>query len=232
MSPSRRTVSFPAAYASLGKKDRGFRLPSVFACQGAAVNYSINLQFNGTNGSTTFTDDSANNHTASVFGNAQISTAQSVSGGSSLLLDGTGDYLGFGPSSTFAMGTGDFEIAFDLKQNGSNSNNGVYDITTAIGGAASNAMTLAIVSPYFYLNGTNTVVAVEPTAWQRIRVARFGGNLRMAKDGTQVYSVAHSADLVGTYLNVGLYYSTSFTLNGYIDNFQIVKGGLIEAWPS
>jgi hypothetical protein len=60
------------------------------------------LHFNGANGSATFTNSSSNARTVTPSGNAQISTAQSVFGGSSLLLDGSGDYL------TIADATGDF----------------------------------------------------------------------------------------------------------------------------
>jgi len=46
------------------------------------------LHFDGTNGSTTFVDSSAYNRTISTDGSPTISTAASVSGGSSLLLQG------------------------------------------------------------------------------------------------------------------------------------------------
>jgi hypothetical protein len=56
---------------------------------------SLLLSFDGTNGSTTFTDASSNNHAITTYGDAQISTARwPFSGsGSSLLLDGTVDKL-------------------------------------------------------------------------------------------------------------------------------------------
>jgi len=52
---------------------------------------SLLLNGNGTNGSTTFTDSSVNNHTITRNGNAQISTTQSKFGGSSMYFDGNGD---------------------------------------------------------------------------------------------------------------------------------------------
>ena len=57
------------------------------------ANVSLLLRGNGANGGTTFTDSSLNAFTVTRFGNAQISTAQSKYGGSSMLFDGTGDYL-------------------------------------------------------------------------------------------------------------------------------------------
>ena len=54
---------------------------------------SLLMHFNGTNGSTTMTDNSKNNITVTATNGAAISTAQSKFGGTSLLLDGTDDYL-------------------------------------------------------------------------------------------------------------------------------------------
>lgn len=70
----------------------------------------LGLHFDGTNGSTTFTDVLGKPVTAS--GNAQISTAQSMFGGASGLFDGTGDYLTISSdyASLFDFGTGDFTI--------------------------------------------------------------------------------------------------------------------------
>lgn len=58
-----------------------------------AANVVLFLKGDGTNGSTNIIDSSPSPKTISVFGNAQISTTQSKYGGSSLLFDGSGDYL-------------------------------------------------------------------------------------------------------------------------------------------
>jgi hypothetical protein len=54
---------------------------------------SLLMHFNGTNGSTTMTDNSKNNVTVTATNGAAISTAQSKFGGSSVLFDGTNDYV-------------------------------------------------------------------------------------------------------------------------------------------
>jgi hypothetical protein len=51
------------------------------------------LPFDGANGATTTSDLSNTNRTVTFYGTAQLSTAQSKFGGSSLLLDGNSDYL-------------------------------------------------------------------------------------------------------------------------------------------
>jgi hypothetical protein len=70
-------------------------------------NVSLLLHGNGTNGSTTITDNSPTPKTVTAVGNAQISTAQSKFGGASIAFDGTGDYLTV-PASN------DFEFSKDL----------------------------------------------------------------------------------------------------------------------
>ena len=57
---------------------------------------SLLLHGNGTNGSTVITDSSGSPKTVTAGGNAQISTAQSKFGGSSIAFDGAGDYLSAG----------------------------------------------------------------------------------------------------------------------------------------
>ena len=51
-------------------------------------------------------------HAITFAGNAQISTGSFKFGGSSLLLDGTGDYVNIAASSEFAWGTGAFTLEF------------------------------------------------------------------------------------------------------------------------
>jgi hypothetical protein len=56
-------------------------------------NVEVLLGFNGSDGSTTFTDDSGTPKTFSASGNAQLDTARSKWGSAGLLLDGTGDWI-------------------------------------------------------------------------------------------------------------------------------------------
>ena len=51
------------------------------------------LPFDGSNGATSTTDSSNANNSVTFVGTAQLSTAQSKFGGSSLLLDGNSDYI-------------------------------------------------------------------------------------------------------------------------------------------
>lgn len=77
----------------------------------AADSYTVLLaHFDGTQGSTTFTDSSTYTHALTANGSAHISTTQSKFGGSSLKLDGTGDYVTSPDSADWFLGTGSFTI--------------------------------------------------------------------------------------------------------------------------
>ena len=91
---------------------------SRFATLGGAAtdpywaNVSYLLVGNGANGTTTnIKDSSSNNATTTIVGNTVISTAQSKFGtGSSVVFDGSGDYLTYPSNTIYAFGTGDFTI--------------------------------------------------------------------------------------------------------------------------
>ena len=82
-----------------------------------ANNVVLFLKGNGANGSTNIIDSSPNPKTISVFGDTQISTAQSKYGGSSIVFDGVGDYLEVTPLTAFNFGTGDFTIESWIRLN-------------------------------------------------------------------------------------------------------------------
>ena len=73
---------------------------------------SLLMHFNGTNGSTTMTDNSKNNFTATATNGAALSTAQSKFGGASLFLDGTNDYVSIPNNAEFNFASGTFTIEF------------------------------------------------------------------------------------------------------------------------
>jgi hypothetical protein len=88
-------------------------------------NVNLLLRLTGSNGSTTFVDNSSSPKTMTANGNAQISTAQTKFSGGSLYLDGNGDYLTTPNTTSLLLGTNDFTIEcfLYLTQNG----------TTAVG---------------------------------------------------------------------------------------------------
>lgn len=72
----------------------------------AAANTVALLHMDGTNGSTTFSDDTGKTWTAN--GNAQITTTDPQFGTGAALFDGSGDWIASGTEADFGFGTGDF----------------------------------------------------------------------------------------------------------------------------
>ena len=78
-----------------------------------AISYvDLLMHFDGTNGSTTFTDSSLNATTFTPYDNVQITTSQSKFGGASGSFDGTGDYLTAPASALWNLNSGQFTLEF------------------------------------------------------------------------------------------------------------------------
>jgi hypothetical protein len=195
------------------------------------------LHFDGTNGSTTITDNSKNNVTFTVNGNSQISTAQSKFGGASILFDGTGDYISSPSTSDLAFGTGDFTIeCWAYKSAGSN--NGILQISSTSGGLQANStLNLSITSFAgtigIYANNssyTSTAFTNTTNVWYHYAIVRNNGITKFYFNGNLVTDIGTSGAITdttnytGTYLAIGGYYSTSYLWNGYIDELRITNG--------
>jgi hypothetical protein len=195
------------------------------------------LHFDGTNGSTTITDNSKNNLAFTVNGDSKISTAQSKFGGASLLLDGTGDYISSPSTSDLAFGTGDFTIeCWAYKSAGSN--NGILQISSTSGGLQANStLNLSITSFAgtigIYANNssyTSTAFTNTTNVWYHYAIVRNNGITKFYFNGNLVTDIGTSGAITdttnytGTYLAIGGYYSTSYLWNGYIDELRITNG--------
>jgi len=101
-------LEYPATgYAAIGGNEvvQFFRDTAV----GNDANTKLLLHFDGTDGSTTITDSSSSARTATVVADAQLDDSQKKFGTTSLLLDGTGDYVTFPDSADWTF-LGDFTI--------------------------------------------------------------------------------------------------------------------------
>ena len=150
--------------------------------------------------------------------------------------DGTGDYLQGPSSSDFSFGTGDFtiecffnrDVTGGLFQLSANSNG--YSTSTsdslAIGIAGSpNTGKIRIYSAA----GGNDLTSTIPSAdvWHHIAMVRNTSDdtLKIYLDGTLIHTVSsETTNYTYTYLAIGIFYSTSYPLNGHISNFRILKG--------
>ena len=204
------------------------------------------LPFDGTNGATSTTDSSNSNHTVTFGGDAEISTAQSKFGGSSLSLDGNGDYVDL-PQSTNQFVSDDFTIEFWFRINsGAGSETvGLFGSYYTVGGGKGIIMAShpSYPSVYFqwmygsgsgtdwaYLNKTQgTRTSLSNNTWYHVAVTRSGSTWRLFLNGTQEDSVTQSSYITdsGSTTRLGNYgpsATASDGLNGYIEDFRITRG--------
>lgn len=194
------------------------------------ANVSSLLHFDGSGGSTTFTDQKG--LTWSAIGNAQISTAQSKFGGSSLLLDGAGDGIQTGATAAFDFGTGDFTVEFFLYVIAhTNATAALLSSGAASWVTGERVMrfdTGAKLSLYTYEIGNIIGVTSFPTgAWKHVALCRSGTTMRLFYDGAvdatatiggAVNFNTSSKTLIGNSVFDGL------SLNGYVEEFRATKG--------
>ena len=193
---------------------------------------SLLLHCDGTNGSTTFTDSSGNSYAVTAYGDAKISTAQSVFGGASAYFDSTGDYL-YGASWLAAgqFGTGDFTVECWVYATGAANSNQV--IWSANAQPATTGIYLA------YSNGTATGLFVKAGAgliiassagwsydvWHHLAVVRSGTMLYLFIDGINRGSATWTNNCSDGMRHIGRPNDVNnYNMNGYIDEFRITKG--------
>lgn len=212
------TSSLTAGAASAVTTDPGF------------ASISLLLPLNGTNGGTTFTDASVNGFTVTANGNAQTSTAQSKWGGSSLLLDGSGDYLSVASDADFNFGTSDFTVEawvyltsvtgnwFIASSSGSGGLFFGYSTTEVPAGWGCGRTAIAWDHLSAWTASTST--------WYHVALCRSGTSLRLFTDGvqrgatstnSQSYNISTTSLTIGSQ-GAGLY------MSGYMNDLRITKG--------
>ena len=194
------------------------------------------LHFDGANGSTVFVDSSSYGHTITPTGDAEISTAQSVFGGSSAYFDGSGDNLALG---NVAIGTQAFTLDFRVRVTAGDRNN----VAVSLGGgneAPTSGFILTMnynYAPYNYVllyAGDTRIQHTSPlpaNEWHHIALVGDGGadgarNLKLYLDGTQVgstYTVDYNYPSKPLLLGVDED-TPDDCLLGYIDEFRLRVG--------
>lgn len=196
------------------------------------------MHCDGTNGSTTFTDNGPLARTITPSGNAQISTAKSKFGGASALFDGTGDFLN-ASYATSPIGTADVTVEFWINPAAVAADYNVLAIASGtnlnlfIGNDSSISSGRGIrfvvrndaQSTNIDLSGTG--IATTIGTWTHVACVIEGSTGRIYIDGVQkdngVVSGTRTATFTG--LNVGYLHSGAPRyLNGNIDELRITKG--------
>lgn len=194
---------------------------------------SLLLHCDGSNGSTTITDNSGTPKTVTVNGNAAISTAQSKFGGASVYCDGSGDWLNCG---THAL-TGDFAIEAWIYptsiQSGYVTLWAHRSTTAGYGGACLVSNNGAL--EYFVANSAGTLwdivgfssgLSLTANQWQHVVLTRSGTTLRAYVNGTGGSSTT-SSGTIGTNGQMSFMAGASGggqDVAGYIDDIRITLG--------
>lgn len=205
------------------------------------------LKMNGTNGGTTFTDNSYNPKTLTVYGNTNTSTTQLKYGTTSGYFDGTGDYLTAPDHVDWTLGTNDFTLEAWICPTGYPTNNGGYYKAVIIGqdtgssrgfgfqllGTASSLTSLEFVGL-----SDNTPTYIEVSAnysfnlntWYHVATCRKGNLLYLFVNGILL-------NVGGTAFNINIQNSTTtlkigsleydatykYAFTGYIDDLRITR---------
>jgi hypothetical protein len=204
------------------------------------------LHFDGTNGSTTITDNSKNNYSFTATNGAAISTAQSKFGGTSVFLDGTNDYiinnnanstwtflhnnttftleLWFYTSVTTAQtlistDAASANIGFTLELSGINSRDIGFYTYRGVGGSILSATSVGSV---WSTNTWNHLAVVLNTSTQTVKIYLNG--TEVATTSTSGFSFSSSDPSYA--LAIGRYQVSSPAgyYSGYIDELRITNG--------
>jgi hypothetical protein len=196
------------------------------------------LHMNGTDASTTFTDESGKTWTAS--NQAQIDTAQSKFGGASGLFDGTGDYISTSDHADFNMGSDDWTIDFWIRQDVLQ-NNTVFEQTDGTEkfeiffGALTGRFMCVCADASGDIWRFRADFGMSADTWYHIAIVRSGGTPYMFKDGTSLTvtedtaisgktapDIAASPQIGDGRIGNGLY--------GWVDEFRFSNG--IARWTA
>lgn len=203
---------------------------------GCDSNTALLLHLDGADAATSTSDENCNAGGAKTitFNNqAQLDTAQFKFGTSSLLLDGTGDFIGISDSTDFDFGTSDFTVDMWVRFNNAS---GRQELFSNYSGSDVNGT--LILEKYnspsegldiVYYSGGYTRIHGAYTfstgTWYHIAFVRTSGNAMIFVDGTQVgVTTALSASLThaGTPVHtIGALTGGANGFNGWIDEARV-----------
>lgn len=210
---------------------RGFLLlPALGAGRAGDPNFASVLSlmhFDGANGSTTITDQKG--LTWTVAGNAQISTAQSVFGGASLLLDGSGDSLANSGAGWNILG-GNWTIEVRVRFNVLSGNNTVLQIGADVNNRlvvyAFGGNTLALYTIAGVGTGANRLTtAITTNTWYALKLTRSGTTIAMGVNTTSLGTTSPTMPAGSSAAHIGFQgFSSNDYANCYLDEWRITAG--------
>ena len=202
---------------------------------------SLLLKMDGSDGSTTFVDDSSGSFSVTTNGNAALSTTESKFGGASGYFDGTGDYLQLPYDSSLDLGSGSGDWTVECWVRVPSIPSDAMDIMGASLGGGPQAkwmVTMNMGTDFLYSanrvgfttrsGGADQWINASHTwqvdTWYHIAVVHNSGTTTMYVDGTSVGSIAYNVPAVNSGLRVGSDGEAYKYFAGYMDDVRITKG--------
>lgn len=222
--------------ANFGGSPFVFAPPSGFAPglteQGDDVYYSrvgLQVSFNGSDGSTAFTDDSPAARALTPFGGAVIKTDKSQHGGASGYFNGSARVAGL--ATDLAL-PGDFTIEFYAASTVTTTFGGIVSTTT--NGSASDGWVVELSSRGLLIASGSAVVGQVANAYTGMdngvmrhwAITRRAGVMRFFRAGAQIGQVNYSGAMAANAnaLTVGGWRNNADLWNGWIDDLRVTVG--------
>jgi hypothetical protein len=204
---------------------------------------SLLLPLDGLDAATTTIDESNYAHTITFNGNAQLDTAQFKNGTSSVLLDGTGDFLSIPDDTTFAFGSGNWTVECHVRFNGDPGTAQMAFVTKWEESGDAREWFFGLrnneLVAFYSENGVTAFGFLSETwnpvgdQWYHIAFCRdndttdaarvFVDGVQIGTDDTTIDGITFADDTAG--VRVGSFESSPFDyMDGWIDNVQITKG--------
>lgn len=193
---------------------------------------SLLLHMDGSNGSTTFTDNSSNALSVTALNGAAISTTQSKFGGASGTFDGTDNYLTVATNTLLSL-PDDFTIEFWFYANASTAGGVFANGASGFSGTAANIVydhstaTDRICLFHYPSNSSARLCqtgVLSLSTWYHVAFVRSGTTVTAYLDGTAGTSGTSSQtfNFSATETRIGRSYSGY--VNAYIDELRVTKG--------
>jgi hypothetical protein len=203
------------------------------------ANVSLLLHCEGSNGGTTFTDNSPSPKTPTISGTGSIttSTTHAKYGSTGIWVNSAtaAVAMDYATDAGFGFGSGDFTMeAFVYSNNTSSLINTIFDTRdgshTGIcfwmgGGVFSQPANVLGISSNSAVLATGGTVAAN--TWVHLAIARSGTTLKGFVDGVQAFSITDSRTYASSApCRFGLDYAATAAQNllGYVDELRITKG--------
>lgn len=200
----------------------------------------LSLHLDGSDGATTFTDNSFNPKTATANGGAALSTAAKKFGTASLLLDGANDYVNIPANTDFVFDTEPFTVEFWMNSSQANNAAGTFFPTMFDMAASASHGAFAFCNripntdmlyvPFHTGSAFSSIspgTAVCDGQWHHVALCRAGATLYLFLDGTMTTATISLAQLFGVSgqpVRLGWNSRDNRFYDGRLDDVRVTKG--------